>query len=546
MKAIDYVTVAAFLTGVFWLGSRFYRWIGAPDDFYLAGRQLTPFILAASMTTANISLFSLIGVSGTAYQSGISIIWLTWTGNMALVFSGLYVIPRLRRLRIRTVPEFLEMRYGPGVRSLVGVLWVFRLTFWISVVLYAGVMAAQQLTGIHSFVLWILVFSVIVIVYTMAGGMWSIVLTNNLGFLLVMVSVLTVLPIAMKAVGWWPGLAAHLPPEHLEFVLQSGKYNWKFILAILLLGLQWACLDQGLLQSAFSARDPRVVSKGMVLSALMITPFAFLWITPGLAARVLYPGLPKGELAVPTLIVHLIPSGALGLVICGFMASGLSTIGSNLGAVATLITNDIYGRFIKRDASPRQLLVAARAATLVAGVLMMAITCLIPYLGGAVDAYLTIISILDMPLFVIAIVYGLLWKKANWQGAIAAYIAGAMAGATLRFGLHFDVALVTLISGGVAVLVCPIVSIATETLANSGSPISASLMTQANGTDEHLGSHKMKPTMTIIGTWILGAGFLVFLGGVLMGSHSAAHAPGVAIAGMLIYFAGGALRAKVA
>lgn len=542
MRMIDYVTVAAFLIGVFWLGSRFYHWVGAPDDFYLAGRQLTPFILAASMTTANISLFSLIGVSGTAYQSGISIIWMTWTGNMALVFSGLYVIPHLRRLRIRTVPEFLEMRYGAGVRSLVGVLWVFRLTFWISVVLYAGVIAAQQLTGIHSFVFWILVFSIIVIVYTTAGGMWSIVLTNNLGFLLVMVCVLTILPVAMRAVGWWPGLVAHLPPEHLQFVVHSGKYNWTFILAILLLGLQWASLDQGLLQSAFSARDPGVVSKGMVMSAVMITPFAFLWITPGLAARVLYPGLPKSEMAVPTLIVHLIPSGALGLVTCGFMASALSTIGSNLGAVATLITNDIYGRFIKRDASPQQLVLAARVATLIAGLLMIAITCLIPYLGGAVDSYLTMISIVDMPLFVIAIVYGLLWKIANWQGAMAGYLAGALAGAALRFVLHFDVAPVTLISGAVALLSCPIVSFITRVPETACADLS-----QASRTDEvreKSERNKVVSTAANLGTWILGFGFLVFLAGVLMGSQSAARASLVAIVGMLIYFAGGALRAK--
>lgn len=544
MRTIDYATVAAFLVGVFWLGSRFYKWIGAPDDFYLAGRQLTPFILAASMTTANISLFSLIGVSGTAYQSGISIIWMTWTGNMALVFSGLYVIPLLRRLRIRTVPEFLEMRYGPGVRSMVSVLWIFRLTFWISVVLCAGVIAAQQLTGIHSFVFWILVFSIIVIVYTTAGGMWSIVLTNNLGFLLVMVSVLIVLPIAMRAVGWWPGLVAHLPPEHLEFVLQSGKYNWKFILAILLLGVQWASLDQGLLQSAFSARDPGVVSKGMVMSAIMITPFAFLWIVPGLAARVLYPGLAKGELAVPTLITHLLPSGALGLVICGFIASGLSTIGSNLGAVATLITNDIYGRFVKKNASPQQLLLSARASTLIAGLLMAMIACLIPYLGGTVDAYLTIISIVDMPLFVIAIVYGLLWKRATWQGAMAGYVTGAVAGAVLRFGLHFDVAVVTLISGGVALLICPIVSLMTNA-AETGQV--DSLLRLAHDSDSHrpINRNKIASIMALLGTWILGAGFLVFLAGVFMGAQSLSPASTIAIAGMLIYFAGGALRARV-
>lgn len=93
MTVFDYVTIAAFLTGLLWLGSRFYRLIGSPDDFYVAGRELTPFMLVAAMTTANISLFSLAGVSGTAYQSGISIIWLTWTGNMALVLSGLFVIP---------------------------------------------------------------------------------------------------------------------------------------------------------------------------------------------------------------------------------------------------------------------------------------------------------------------------------------------------------------------------------------------------------------------------------------------------------------------
>ncbi len=543
MRAIDYTTIAVFLVGIFWLGSQLYKWIGTPDDFYVAGRQLTPFILAASMTTANISLFSLIGVSGIAYQSGISIIWMTWTGNMALVFSGLFVIPLLRRLRIRTVPEFLEMRYSAGVRSLVGVLWVFRLTFWIGVVLYAGVVAAQQLTGIHSFTLWILVFSVIVVVYTTAGGMWSIVLTNNLGFLLVMVSVLTVLPIAMSAVGWWPGLLAHLPPEHLTLVVHSGKYNWKFILAILLLGLQWATLDQGLLQSAFSARDPRVVSKGMVLSALMITPFAFLWIMPGLAARLLYPGLPKPEMAVPTLIVHLLPAGALGLVTCGFMASGLSTIGSNLGAVATMITNDLYGRFFNKDASPRQLLIAVRIATLFAGLMMIAITYLIPYLGGAVDAYLTIISIMDMPLFVIAIVYGLLWKKTTWQGAMAGYLTGAVAGATLRFGLHYDIAPVTLISGGVALLVCPIVSFISQGT-GTGRALVLFQMLKAGAATETVERTKAASVRAKIGAFILGIGFLVFLAGVLMGSQSSASASIVALVGMLIYLAGGALRAN--
>ena len=413
MTIIDYAIIIVFLGGLSWLGSRFYKWIGSPDDFYVAGRQLTPFILAASLTTANVSLFSFVGVSGTAYQSGIAIIWLTWTGNMALVFSGLFVIPVLRRLRIRTIPEFLEMRYNGVVRILVGILWVFRLAFWLGVVLYAGVTAAQQLTGIGSFTFWVFVFALIVVAYTTLGGMWSVVLNNNLGFLLMMAAVLMILPMSMMAVGWRPGLEAHLPAGHLDYLTATGKYNWKTIIAFLLLGVQWATLDQGLLQSAFSAKDPRVVTKGMIMSGIMITPFAFLWITPGLAARILYPGLAKPEMAVPTLIVHLIPAGILGFVICGFMASGLSTLGANLSAVATLIANDIYGRFVNRKATSRQLITAVRLATVFAGALTIGMTYLVPHLGGAVDAYLTVISIMDMPLFVIAIPFGLLWRKAT-------------------------------------------------------------------------------------------------------------------------------------
>ncbi len=534
MIAIDYVTVVVFLAGMLWLGSRFYRWIGSPDDFYVAGRQLTPFMLAASMTTANISLFSLIGVSGTAYQSGISIIWLTWTGNMALVLSGLFVIPVLRRLRIRTIPEFLEMRYNGGVRILVGVLWVFRLAFWIGVVLYAGVTAAQRLTGIQSFTLWVVVFSLIVVIYTTAGGMWSIVLTNNVGFMLMMSSVLLILPMAMMAVGWWPGLTANLPAGHLDFLTQAGKYNWKTVIAFLLLGIQWATLDQGLLQSAFSARDARVVSKGMVLSGFMITPFAFLWITPGLAARILYPGLPTAEMAVPTLIVHLLPAGILGFVTCGFLASGLSTIGSNLAAAATLTANDIYGRYLNKKASPRQLLIAVRLATVLAGILMIAITYLVPYMGGAVDAYLTIISIMDMPLFVIAIPFGLLWKRANWQGAMAGYLAGSIAGAVLRFGFHLDVAPVTILSGAVAAVVCPIVSLLTPRSGQIPQPdpsdIESARPTAAFGRTASL--------------WILWIGLAAVLAGIVMAGQAVPHASAVALVGLAVFFIGGAWRAK--
>jgi solute:Na+ symporter, SSS family len=542
LAIVDYAIILLFFAGIFWLGVRFYRWVGSPDDFYVAGRQLTPFILAAALTTANVSLFSLVGVSGAAYSGGIPIIWLTWTGNMALVFSGLFVIPLFRRLRIRTIPEFLEMRYSASVRLLVSLLWVFRLAFWAAVVLYSGVVAAEQLTGIHSFSLWVFVLAVIVIVYTMVGGMWSVILTNNLGFLLMMISLLIIFPLAMSAVGWWPGLTAHLPPGHLELVTHTGKYDWKAIIAFLFLGIEWATLDQGLLQAAFSARDPQVVVKGMVLSGIMITPFVALWIFPGLCARILYPSLPRPEMAIPTLVIHLMPVGVLGCVTAGLLASALSTLGSNLGAVATLITSDIYGRFVKRDATSGQLLTASRVATMAAGGLMITITYLVPRLGGAVDAYLTVISIMDMPLFVIAVPYGLLWEKATWQGAIAGYIAGSTVGATLRFAYGFGIGPVTLLSGGVAALICAVVSLLThkETARQHAHELLASAAadrTQAAGMGEIRSS-----ALGRIGIWTLGAGAFIFISGLILAGFSVPKATATVLVGMCIYFVGGGLR----
>jgi SSS family solute:Na+ symporter len=343
-------------------------------------------------------------------------------------------------------------------------------------------------------------------------------------------------------VGWWPGLVAHVPPGHLDFLTTAGKYNWKTVLAFVLLGVQWATLDQGLLQSAFSAKDHRVVSKGMVLSGIMITPFALLWITPGLAARILYPTLAKPEMAVPTLIVSLIPLGVLGLVTVGFLASGLSTIGSNLSAVATLISNDIYGRFVNKKATSKQLLRAVRLATVFAGLLMIGITYLVPYLGGAVDAYLTIISIMDMPLFVIAIPFGLLWKKTTWQGAMAGYLAGSTTGAVLRFGFNVDVAPVTLISGVVAAFVCPAVSLLTQRSGGGGGLRLKELFAAAKASEETVVA--VSPVGKKIGAWVLGAGFAVFLAGVLMVGRSMSSGSAVAVAGMVVYFLGGAIRAR--
>ncbi len=547
MTLFDGVIVVVFLIITFFIGIFFYKWVGEPDDFYLAGRQLTPFILAAVITATNVNLYSFVGQAGIAYKHGIAILWQTWTGNMALVFSGLFIIPIMRRLRIRTIPEFLEFRYDKGVRTLVGVLWVFRLAFWLGVVLYTAVVAAQAITGITSFTFWIVVFAFIAIVYTMLGGMWSVAFTDVVQFVFMLGGALIVLPLAMAAVGWMPGLIAQLPPDSLTLVRAEGTYNWKFILAIFLLGIEWASVDQGLLQRAFGAESTRSLAKGMVLAGIITTPFALLWNLPGLAAAVLFPGLENADQAIPTLLANMLPTGILGLVLCGLISSQLSTISGNLNGVATLFTNDIYESLKKRKASDREILFIARTMTLVIGILMVVFAYWVPKMGGAVEAYLTIIGIMDMPLFIVAIFYGLLWKRTTPAAAWAGYLAGALMGIYGKMVLGYDFNMTTFLSAGAALVVTPMVSLLTRPVAVEKIEIvwrarQISDEELASGHIYHIIPRTLKGRLAFASYLV---GVVVFLSGVVLGHQGTPLASWVAVSGMVIYFLSALVRIYV-
>jgi SSS family solute:Na+ symporter len=546
MALVDYCVVILFLVFIFWAGSYFYKWIKNPDDFFVSGRQLTPFILAATITATNVNLYSFVGQAGVAYSHGISIIWQTWTGNMALVLAGLFIVPLFRTLKVRTIPEFLELRYNQGVRVLIGILWIFRLIFWLGVVLYTAAIAAQTITGIKSFTVWVAVFALIAIFYTMMGGMWAVALTDTIQFVLMLLGALLILPIVMGAVGWLPGLVEKLPAQNLQLVTQTGLYNWKFVLAISILGLQWASLDQGLLQRAFSAKDTKTVTRGMVLAGIITTPFALLWNFPGLAAAVLHPGLSNPDSAIPFLIANHLPSFFLGLVVCGLLASQLSTIDSNLNAVVTLYVNDIYTRVIKKEASPQLTLKVVRIATVFFGLLIIAFSYLVPRLGGAVQAYLTVIGIMDMPLFVVAVVYGLLLKRVNWQGAVGGYLIGALSGTIVRFVFHGDLATSTLISAAAALISCPLISIFFPRTSPHKIRLIWEKKKEFSQKSEELGHYKIIPVSIggRIGLGMLGVGLITFFSGVISGSIPHPHASSIALAGMILFFLGGLVRIK--
>jgi SSS family solute:Na+ symporter len=551
MTAIDIGILVFFLTFLFFFGSIFFKWVKNPDDYYVAGRSLPPFILAAVLTATNVNMYSFIGQSGKAYEQGISIVWHTWTGNMALVLAGLFVLPILRRLEIKTIPEFLEARYGLGMRAIIAVLWIFRLSFWLGIVLYTGATAAMVITktGENSYLMWALIFSVITIIYTTAGGMWSVALTDVLQFSLMLLGALIFFPIMMIKAGGFPGIAKNLPPSFLDLVPQTGQLNWTFILAIFLLGIQWACTDQGMLQRAFSGKDVKSVAKGLILSGIQTTPFALLWYLPGLAARAINPGIQGTDTVIPTMLARFVPTGIFGIIICGLLSAQMSTISSNINSTATLFTSDIYQRVLRRKATGKQVLRVVRLATLLVGFFMVAFSFYAKKMG-AVNAYLTVIGIMDMPLFIVAIVYGIFWKKGNWFGAITGYFAGAITGALSVFVLfagHPNASTyATFLSAGAALLFTPICSLIGKRFAQrKRAEFIRSVLKPTQKEIEKGDAFYLIPRSrggkVMLSVFVFG--LAVFLASIALGGLGLGRIAGwLSIGAMIIYFASGLLR----
>lgn len=562
MTWLDYTLIGVFLGVMAMVGFRISRLIKSPDDIFVAGRELTPFVAAATITATNLSMFHFIGMGGTAYQSGISIIWQNWTGNMALVLSAILVIPVMRRLKVRSIPEFLEMRYSKSLRIMIGAFWGLRLCVFLGTFLYVAATAAEVITGWQGFwpyIGWLFIFSAVAIMYSAIGGAWAVAIMDSVQFAFIIAGAMVTFPIAMHLAGGGPSLVhwlqTHGKAVHTQIVPRSGEFGWLFVLAIMMASFKWATVDQAILQRAFGARSPRTGAQAMVLSGVITVPLAFLWILPGLAmARIAVANgvsFANPDHAIPWLLSHELPAagvGLLGFVLCGLVAAQVSTITADINSVATLFASDVYRATRRKEPSQRTLLWAARVSSVLCGVLMMIVALILRQTGsGAVKANLTVVGAVDIPLFIVTIVFGLFWKRATWQGALAGFFGGGAAGISMYFLPIPSIAsqlrnIVPFVSAGVAILLTFVVSLLTSRNVKAAS---SKIWANFHQSDDKDDDFHLIPVSTVgkIGLVLIFGGFAGFLAGVITAAACGfAFAATVALGGMCVLFVGGLMR----
>jgi solute:Na+ symporter, SSS family len=404
---------SALLVG---LGLFIGRKVSTTSDFFVAGRNLSPALLFATLLAANIGAGSTVGAAGIGYASGLAGWWWVGSAGIGTLVLAFWIGPRMWRVAkandLQTVGDFLELRYGAGVRGLVAALLWAATLFILAAQLLAVARILEAVAGVPK--AWgCIIGGAVMTAYFTAGGLLSSAWVNLVQLVVLYLGFLLALPVALRSVGGFDGLAASAPTSaYLE--------PWSGGLRYLALLVPAFIVSPGILQKVYGARDERTVRFGVGLAGLGLLLFA--WIPPvlGMAARAHFPDLASPDLALPTLLVAKMPLALGTLGLAAVFSAEVSSADAILFMLATSLSRDLYRRFLRPDAEDARVLRVARIAAAAGGILGVGIAILFESIVGALVIFY---SILSVSLFV-PVVAGLHAKRTGTAEALAAIAAG--------------------------------------------------------------------------------------------------------------------------
>jgi SSS family solute:Na+ symporter len=393
-------------------------------EYFLAGRDLRWPFVGMSLLASNISAEHVVGLAGDGYRVGMVTGGYEWMAAWCLIILASLFAPLYLRSRIYTIPEFLERRFGWGLRAfLSGNLLVMNVLTKNAIDLWAGSLLLHLLFGWNQLAVMV-VLSIFTAVYTMKGGLRAVVYADMVQGTWLILSGIVLTVVGMVAVGGRSGLAARVDPAllHMAKPLNSELPITGFLIGNLFGGMFYWCMDQTNVQRVLGARSIDQGQKGAIFAGFLKLLIPFILVLPGVIAHALYPNLPKADMAYPRLVSDLLPIGLRGVVLAGLIAILMSSMSACYNASAPLVVRDFFLRWKPGLTDQDQVVIGRRITMLMAALGVLAA----PLVGLSVTIwnYLQMLSAyLGVPLCAV-IFLGLLWKRGNTAGAVAGGATG--------------------------------------------------------------------------------------------------------------------------
>jgi solute:Na+ symporter, SSS family len=455
----DYAVVIVYLVGTLALGVAIGRRMKTGSDFFLGGRQLPWWAIGMSLVATDIGGTDIIGVGGLAYVHGMAVANFEWIGCVPAMIVGAFVfIPFFYRTGVYTVPEFLERRYNAGVRSVMALCWLLFMACNLGIMLLASAKMMSAVFGWNE-ALCIWVTAGLVGFYTCVGGLAAVVYTDMIQCSVMIAGCLLVLVMGLYQVGGVGALRDRLAEaeqrrvaavavgspdrdasagsrgeetiEHTSLILPvdtDSPFPWTgiyFGLALILSPAYWIG-NQAIIQRSLGARSEFEAKASYIWGAVLKNLIPIIVAVPGLIAVALLPDLKDGDSAFPSLVNHLLPVGLRGLFVAAFLAALMSSIDSYLNSAATIVSHDLYKRFINRDVTDERLLTLGRIVTVVLVAWAIGFAFLLMQMNensGLYAIFQTLMAFFQGPAFAILLI-GILWKRATGVAALIALVCG--------------------------------------------------------------------------------------------------------------------------
>ena len=433
----DIAIIVGYFVIVLGLGAYLTRYVKSQEDFFLAGKKMPWWIAACSLQATDIGPETYIGVTGVVAATGLAWLNYDWVPGVAIpcIVAAWFFMRHYWRSGVYTIPEFIERRYNAPLRVLWGVLFIVVRTLTLGVVIYTMALPLSLIVG-WPWWLSLLVAAGVTGAYCFLGGLTGVMITDVLQFIIMTVCAGGLIFFSLQKVGGWSGLRAALPRQMFHVVLSRSEGDpdtwWgAMFIGTLSLSLAYWCTDQNTLQRTFACRSEAESRAALVIGSIMKYPMTFIWGLVGLCAAVLFPDLIANnpDNAMPKVVTTLLPVGTIGAAITALYAAGMSSCDSLLTSMSTVLTRDIYQRFLVRDKSDMHYVWAGRAAIvlLLAGGTLFA-TKVYPIFGAAYKAWQSVLSYIQFPLFA-TLALGIFYRRAT---ALPAFI-GLLAGSVLAF-----------------------------------------------------------------------------------------------------------------
>jgi SSS family transporter len=394
---------------------------GSTENFIVAGRRMPLWIVSATLVATWFGGGTIMGAGGAAYDDGmVGVIADPFGASMVFFVVGFFFVRIFRRLRLLTVVDFLENRYGKTAGMIAALGLMCSNVGWTGAMLVAFGLIFQSLTGVPMEV-GMFAGAIVVFVYTVAGGMWAVALTDFVQILLIAVGLIMLLVVALIDVGGWGAISRRLPEG--TFSMIPAVHTWEVWLNYCRAWLIFGLADvtaQTLMQRAFAARNEQVAQNSFYVAGFAYLSLGMIPVMLGIIAMATMPGIVGSETVIPELAVAHLHPVAVSVFVGALLAAIMSSADSALLACASIFSVNVMPLFRRGPISDRARLLATRIAIPVFGFLALYVALEVKVVYDLVqDA-----NILLLVSVVVPFVCGIWWKNANRTGALASMAVG--------------------------------------------------------------------------------------------------------------------------